>query len=308
MADSPSWRGIFPAICTPFAPGGGVDVAAQRAVVRFAVEHGAHGIVCFGLAGEVLKLSGDERRLLTDAILEEADGAVPILVGAGAESAIAACELARYAEQAGANGIVIPAPSSARPGPSALVDYLARVASSVSLPVMIQDAPAYLGVSLGPSVVTAAAERAGNIGHVKLEAGPVEMDHWLAELGDRFGVWGGDGGLYQLDCLRIGAAGIIPGVDLVDQLVDVYDAEAAGQTERADELFARILPMLVFEIQSIDHFNACAKHVLVRRGVLTHPALREPAQPFAEGSLRLLDRHLAALALGDRDARVSSAS
>jgi hypothetical protein len=51
------WRGVYPAICTPFTEDDGVDLEAQRRVVRFALECGSHGIVAFGLAGEVLKLS-----------------------------------------------------------------------------------------------------------------------------------------------------------------------------------------------------------------------------------------------------------
>ena len=81
--------------------------------------------------------------------------------------------------------------------------------------------------------------------------------------------------MYLLDCIRIGAAGIIPGVDLIDLLVRVYEAEARGESALADERLREILPMLVFEMQhSIDHYNACAKHVLVQRGVLEHDGLR----------------------------------
>ena len=269
-------------------------------MVRFAIDAGSHGLVAFGLAGEVLKLSGAERRALTTVIVEEADGRVPVFVGAGGESLRASRELATYAENAGASCVVLPAPVSARLGGSALVDYFAEVASSISIPVMIQDAPAYLGQAVGIDTVLRVAERAPNVRLVKLEAGPAELSTWIAALGDGFSVWGGDAGIYQLDSLRIGAAGLIPGVDLVDLLVEVYETEAGGDQARADELFRRVLPMLLFEIQhSIDHFNACAKHVLLRRGVLTRTRLRQPAERFSETSLRLLDDHLAALGLSD---------
>src|SRR5689334_13036483 len=152
-----AWRGIFPALCTPFTPDDRVDLAAQRRVVRFALDSGAHGLVAFGMAGEVLKLRPDERKALTDEILDEADGQVPVFVGVGAESLAAACELARYAERAGAACAVIPAPLTGSANEDAFVDYFARVAGSVSIPVMIQDAPAYLGVALGPAVVARAA-------------------------------------------------------------------------------------------------------------------------------------------------------
>ena len=49
-----TWRGVYPAICTPSTEDDAVDVEAQRRVVRFALDGGAHGIVAFGLAGEVL--------------------------------------------------------------------------------------------------------------------------------------------------------------------------------------------------------------------------------------------------------------
>ena len=274
-----AWRGIFPALCTPFTPDDRVDLAAQRRVVRFALDCGAHGLVAFGMAGEAPKLRPDERKALTDEILDEVDGRVPVFVGVGAESLAGACDLARYAERAGAACAVIPAPQTGAANEDALVDYFARIAGAVSIPVMIQDAPAYLGVALGPALVARAAAQSENIRLVKLEAGPAEMGGWLQTLGPEFSVWGGDAGVYLLDCTRSGAAGIIPGADLADLLVEVYEADAGGDAARADELFRRVLPMLVFQIQhSIDHYNACAKHVLVRRGVLEHAALRESSR------------------------------
>jgi 4-hydroxy-tetrahydrodipicolinate synthase len=272
----------------------------MRKVVRFALERGSHGLVCFGLAGEVLKLSPAERMQLTDAIVDEAAGRVPVLIGAGAESVGTARSLAAYAERAGADGVVLPAPPGAPIGEEALVDYFVSVASSVSVPVMIQDAPQYLGIGLGPGIVERVAARAANVRLVKLEAGPAEMSGWIDALGDEFRIWGGDGGVYMLDCVRSGAAGIIPGIDLVDLLVEISEADRDGDAVRADELFRRVLPMLVFEMQhSIDHYNACAKRVLIRRGVAIEALLRRPAAPLPEVSARLLDAHLAVLALDD---------
>jgi dihydrodipicolinate synthase/N-acetylneuraminate lyase len=289
---------VYPAICTPFREDDSVDLDAQRRVVRFALACGSHGIVAFGLAGEVLKLSADERRDLTDVIVEEAGDAVPVFVGVGAPSTRASIELARYAEAAGASCVVVPAPMSGTLGTDALVEYVVAIADAVTVPVMVQDAPAYLGVGLGIDAVRRIGERAPNVRLVKLEAGPAEMSHWIAELGDDFALWGGDGGMYLLDCVRIGAAGIIPGVDLVDLLVQVYEAEARGETALAEGRLREILPMLVYEMQhSIDHYNACAKRVLVQRGVLEYAGLRSPAAVLGDASQLLLERHLAGLEL-----------
>ena len=55
--------------------------------------------------------------------------------------------------------------------------------------------------------------------------------------------------MYQRDCLRIGAAGIVPGVEVVDLLVRIYDADCAGDEREASERFAQLLPLLLFEMQ-----------------------------------------------------------
>jgi 4-hydroxy-tetrahydrodipicolinate synthase len=289
---------VYPAICTPFMADDAVDLEAQRRVVRFALDCGSHGIVAFGLAGEVLKLSAEERTTLTELIIDEAGAVVPVLVGVGAPSVRTSIELARHAEAAGANCVVVPAPMIGALADAALVDYFVRIAGAVSLPVMIQDAPSHLGVGLGAEVVERIAQRAENVRLVKLEGGPAEMTRWLERLGPEFSIWGGDGGMYLLDCVRSGAAGVIPGVDVVDLLVQIYEAEARGESVLAEERLREILPTLVFAMQdSIDHYNACAKHILVQRGVLERDGLRAPAGALGEMSRALLDRHLAALRL-----------
>ena len=55
---------------------------------------------------------------------------------------------------------------------------------------------------------------------------------------------------------------------------------------------------------SIDHYNACAKHILVRRGVLEHARLRAPAETLGDVSRGLLERHLDALRLTTAGVRV----
>ena len=306
-ADIGTWKGIFPALCTPFDEDERVDVEAQRRVVRFAVDAGAHGLVAFGLAGEVLKL--------TAARAAAPDGRHPGGCG-GLRTGVRGRRSRERERLPGARPTCRGGRRELRGAPCTglgaarredeLVEYFTEVAASVSTPVMIQDAPAYLGQAVGPDAVRRVADRAPNVRLVKLEAGPAELSRWIAALGGELSVWGGDAGVYQLDCLRVGAAGIIPGVDLVDLLVEVYEAEAAGKPTLADELFRRILPMILFEIQhSIDHFNACAKLVLVRRGVLSSAGLRAPAEPLGDASRRLLEEHLAALELTDVGTRAA---
>ena len=85
----------------------------------------------------------------------------------------------------------------------------------------------------------------------------------------------------------------MPGVDTVDLLVAIARAEREGRTGDADEAFRRSCPLLVFEMQTIDHYNACAKHVLRRRGVIESIDLRPAGPAPAEReSVERLDAYL----------------
>jgi dihydrodipicolinate synthase/N-acetylneuraminate lyase len=290
-----SWSGIYPALCTPFAEDGALELNSQRAVVRFALAGGADGVVCFGLAGEVNKLTPDERKRLAAVILEEVAGRVPVLLGVGAEAIHTSIELARYAEAAGASGVVVPPPLTAHLQGDDLGPYFCAVAAATTLPVVIQDAPAYLGVGLSPACIRQCAETESNIRYVKVETGPEGTARWVTELGPHIGVFTGSAGLNLLDDLRVGAVGNIPGTEIADLLVLVHRHRRQGQAAAAEALFRRLLPYLVFSLQDIDHYNACTKEILVRRGILPRAGLRQPAPRLSALALELLDAHAAEL-------------
>lgn len=283
------WHGVFPSLCTPFLHDGEPDLEAQRKVVRFGLSSGVDGLVCFGLAGEVNKLVPDERRRLADAIIEEVDGRVPVLVGVSSESLHTTLGLAQSAQTAGADGIVLAPPASASVEADHLEYFFRTVAQATPLPLILQNAPAYLGVRLTTSLVGRLTEHEPNIRYVKLEAGPEDTASWVERLPPGTHVFTGDAGIHLLTCLRAGAVGNMPGVELSDLLVEVCQTEKTGDDALADALHARLLPYLVFSLQSLDHYNACTKQMLVRRGILTNAALREPAPQLTPFSLRLLD-------------------
>ncbi len=127
------WAGIFPSLPTAFAGDGALDLASQAQAARFAVECGAHGLLCFGLAGEVFRLTPDERREALEVIVEAVDGRIPVLAGVGAESLHTSLALARQARAAGADGVVIPPPVTTRPSRRELVRYFAEIATAAEL-------------------------------------------------------------------------------------------------------------------------------------------------------------------------------
>ena len=292
-----TWSGIYPSLATPFHSSGELDVPSQRAITRFAVDSGAHGLICFGLAGEVFRLTADERIELLHAIVAEADGRVPVLAGVGTEAVHSSVELAKRAAAAGADGLVLPPPITCPASTSELVRYFERVVGATELPVMIQDAPEYLNVEVGPDVVEELLARIPNLVALKLEVGADGLVPWIEAFGGRLKIFCGSGGIYLIDCLARGVDGVAPGVDVVDLLVEIHDLWHGERHDAALERFRTVLPLLTFEMQSIEHFNASAKHVLERRGVLSGSELRAPAIQLDVAGREILDLHLRTLDL-----------
>ena len=290
------WAGIFPSIPTTFADDGSLDLASQASVARFSVDCGAQGLLCFGLAGEVFRLTPRERREALEAIVEAVAGRIPVLAGVGAEALHTSLALAREARAAGADGLVIPPPVTTRPSRRELVRYFDEIATAGELPAMVQDAPEYLGVELGPELVLDVVRANPSVVCVKLEAGAERIAEWVAQSGE-LGVFGGNAGLFMLDTLDAGGVGIAPGADVTDALTAIYARWRAGDAAEARRLFAGVLPLLVFESQGIEHYNACAKHLLVRRGVLASSHMRAPTSGLSDLGRALAEREFDALGL-----------
>ncbi|TAN31798.1 dihydrodipicolinate synthase family protein [bacterium] len=304
VASAGSWKGVFPALCTTFNSDGALDIEAQRAVVRFALASGAHGLVCFGLAGEVNKLTPGEREAVGTAIIEEAAGRVPVLVGVGAEATHTARRLARFFTDHGADGLVIAAPATTRLADRELYVHFSAVAGETDLPVVIQDAPEYLGVKISPEFVARLAAEHPHVRYVKVECGPEDTVPWVDSMGPDIGVFTGDAGLFLTETLRAGAVGSVPGVEVTDLLVEIYETEMRADRVAADQLLMKLLPYLRFSLQGIDHYNACAKEVLHRRGIIPRNGLRGPGPVLSDVASALLDGYLANLDL--RPSRLSS--
>src|SRR4051812_49136261 len=235
-------RGILPALCTTFDTDGALDLDGQREAVRFVLASGANGIVCFGLAGEVNKLTAEERKRLSSVIIEEVDGRVPVLVGIGAEALYTAKDLAKFAESAGADGVVVPPPITSHCDESGLAPYFSAIADSTSLPMTIQDAPAYLGMKLSTAGIRSLAEAHPNIRYVKIESGPEETARWVAELSPAVEVLTGNAGMFLIDDIQLGVVGNVPGTELTDVLVSIYRDEMEGRGQAARRNFNRLLP------------------------------------------------------------------
>ncbi|MFB7997443.1 4-hydroxy-tetrahydrodipicolinate synthase [Streptomyces sp. NPDC056002] len=242
----PLQNGILTALATPYDEAGDIDEKLLRVLVDRSVDGGVSGVVAGGSTGEFAAMTGDERRLLVETVVDQAAGRVPVIAQTGAVATREAVELTRHAEKAGADVVMVVAPYYEALSMDETLRYLRTVADSVSIPVMLYNIPDATGVNLDPDTVGALAREQENIRYIKdtsadmAQAG--QLIHRHGDVIDTFLGWDS----LLLAAVAEGAAGVMAGTGNVmpADLVAVHQALTAGDLELARARWKRIFPLM----------------------------------------------------------------
>lgn len=285
-------QGVFPILPTIFRADGSLDDAGTANVFEYLLGAGAAGVVFPGLASEYDMLTMEERLHLTACIGRWNRGRVPFIVGASARTLDDATAYARAGAEAGACAAMVLTPHAHAGDPVAMAGFFQSLGDAAGIPLMLQNAPAPMGVGLGVDDVVALVERAPAIAYVKEETMP--SGHRITALAERTAsvraVFGGAGARYVLDELGRGAIGTMPACEITEAHVAMLDAWAAGDQERARMLFERTLPLL--SMQAVFRWRL-TKAVLLRRGLIGSDKVRAPGPALDAFDQRELDILLA---------------
>ncbi len=134
------FQGSIPALVTPMR-NGSIDEDAFRAFIDWQIREGSSGVVPVGTTGESPTLSHDEHRRVVELCIEVVDRRVPVIAGAGSNSTSEACELAKHAEEAGADGVLVVTPYYNKPSQAGLYEHYRQVAGSITIPLIIYNIP-----------------------------------------------------------------------------------------------------------------------------------------------------------------------
>ena len=288
---TPNLRGIFPMLVTPLDEQGRVEWHDLAAVADRQIQSGVSGLSILGLAAESSALNHDERIAICRHVLSRAAG-MPVIVGCTAAGTDETVSLASEAACAGAAVVMVAPPGPVDWSRERLKRHYSVVARAIRpIPLMVQDAPTFLGISLDVAFVQELAQEHANIQYAKPESIPAsDAISALASL-PNMGVFGGQGGLYFLQALEAGADGLIPGCEQPRHFQQIYASWVSGDLESARGEFHRILPLLVWQFQSLDIYIASVKTVLHAQGLLKHLSLRGKSWPIGRISQQILLRH-----------------
>ena len=243
------WKGVFPALLTPFDANDQVDLAMYEKNLDAQVDAGIHGIIIGGSLGEASTLTIEEKELLVKFSVKKLAGQLPVIMNIAEGSTREAVRQAALAKEWGADGLMLLPPMRYKADDRETVEFFKAVASSTDLPVMIYNNPVdyKIDVTLDMFAELAALP---NINAIKESTRDVtNITRLRNRFGNRFAILCGVDPL-TVEELALGADGLVAG--LVDafpkETVVMYNLVKAGKMEEAIAIYRWFMPLLELDI------------------------------------------------------------
>ncbi len=243
---SVNWKGVIPAITTPFDADLGVDHAFLAEHGQWMVDHGCVGLVALGSLGEAATLSLSEKGAVLETLVRAVGDRVPVLPGISALGTAEAVELARAAAIIGCRGLMVLPPYVYSTDWREMKAHVAAILAATDLPCMLYNNPVSYRTDFLPEQIAELAQEFKRLEAVKESSTDVRRVTAIrALLGDRLEVLVGvDDAI--VEGLDAGAVGWIAG------LVNAFPAESValyryareGRRAEAEALYGWFLPLL----------------------------------------------------------------
>lgn len=244
MMRAEDWRGVFPAITTPFTEDNRVDHEFLAHHTKALIESGCRGIVPLGSLGEGATLTHEEKLDILRTVRKSTD--VPLVATISALSTDEASALAKEAERIGCDGLMILPPYVYRGTEDEMLAHMSAVIGATGLSCMLYNNPIAYGTDFVPEQISHLADKHANLHSVKESSADIRR---LAEIrrlmGDRLALFMGVDDII-VEGVAAGAVGWIAGQvnAFPKESVDIFEAARDGNYAEATRLYNWFLPLL----------------------------------------------------------------
>ncbi len=272
--------GCGTALVTPFLADGSLDEATFRKLVRRQIDKGITFIVPCGTTGESPTLSHRDHLRVVELALEEANGQVPVVGGAGGYDTAEVTGLAKELERMGVDAVLSVTPYYNKPSQAGLLAHFRHLADALEIPIILYsvmprtnvniEVPTVLELAKIPNII-AIKEASGNIGQIA---------SIINRKPDDFLVLSGDDAI-TLPVIALGGHGVISVAsnEIPTEMTEIARSAYAGDWTRARELHNKFLPLM--EINFCEPNPQPAKAAMEMMGLLQNN-LRLPLVPLSE--------------------------
>ncbi len=279
------FEGTTVALVTPF-DNGKIDWKTLEKLLDFHLEKGTDVILPCGTTGESATLTHEEHREVIKFVVEKVGKRRKVLAGTGSNSTEEALELSLFAQEVGADGVLLITPYYNKPTQRGLYLHFERIARQLSIPVVLYNVPSRTGVNLEFSTVKDLS-RVPNIVAVKEASGNLDQIMRIISL-ESITVLSGDDSL-TFPIIALGGKGVVSvAANLVPQEIkEMVDLALEGKWEEARKIHYRLYPL--FKVLFIETNPIPVKTALGILGMIKEE-FRLPLAPMKEENRKELIR------------------
>ena len=284
MKDLKKYEGIIPAFYACYDKHGAIDPDAARALTRWFIEKGVNGLYVGGSSGECIYQGVFERKLLLEAVMEEARGKLTVIAHVACNNTADSRELAAHAESLGVDAIAAIPPIYFKLPPHAIAKYWNDISDAApNTDFVIYNIPQLAGVSLTVPLLQEMLKNPRVIG-VKNSSMPVQdIQMWLDE-----GAFVFNGPDEQLiSGLVMGAGGGIGGTygAMPELYVKLYQLVKQGDLQTARAIQNECCRIIYKMCSCHGNMYAVIKEILRRTGGPDIGSVRAPLAELVESDL-----------------------
>jgi 4-hydroxy-tetrahydrodipicolinate synthase len=284
--------GCGTALVTPFTRSGAVDEPALRGLVDWQIAEGVHFLVPCGSTGEAATLTPVEHRRVVEITVEQANGRVPVVAGAGSNDTARAMALSQDMKAAGATHLLHVSPMYNKPPQRGIIAHFQAIAEAVDLPIVAYNVPGRTGSNITVETALELAVIPGIVAIKEASGDLQQVSRLLHHRPPGFGVLSGDDAL-TLPIMVLGGDGVISVVSNATPRVmaALVEACAAADYATARAMHELLSPWMAAAFIESNPIPAKAALAMLRR---IENVLRLPLVPLAEPHVETVRKALAA--------------
>jgi len=279
-------QGCGTALVTPFSEDGSVDFPALRSLVDWQIAEGIDFLVACGSTGEAQTLDDSERERVVAAVIETANGRVPVMAGATSNDTAKAVADTRRMCRLGADYVLSAAPYYNKPSREGLHRHFTAVADAATRPVCLYNVPGRSAVNLPPDLALQLAGHPNILGIKEASADLKQIMSILQARPEDFAVLSGDDWL-TLPVIAAGGDGLISVVsnEVPAAMTALVNLLLSGNIDNARSLHYRLLPLI--DANFLETNPAPVKAALHCMGRIQN-VLRLPLLPASEATCKAI--------------------
>ena len=238
------FKGCGTAIATPFTKDG-INFEEFWKLIEYQINQGTDSIIVCGTTGESATMTDEEKKHLIKFTVDKTSKRIPVIAGTGSNNTKHAIELSKYAENIGADGLLIVTPYYNKTTQKGLIEHYKAIANEVTIPIILYNVPSRTGININPETCLELS-KIPNIVAIKEASGNISQIAKLASLcKDNLNIYSGNDD-QVIPILSLGGIGVISVLsniepNFVHTMIDNY---INGDTNKALEMQLKAIPLI----------------------------------------------------------------